>query len=184
MKRFSVTVLFLVTPLLSGCGFEPLLQSSSSASPSMEQPVLFVKTELQGAELEGYLVYQFRQCFLQQLGALPSSLAKGLRITVTLTLLPTDLLFKQDATVVRTQTRMKAVYQVSHPPSKRHFEGTTESVSSFAIDSSEEFMNLSAKNSSEERVIQGLTENIVQDILIKMSEEDDKKDGNGKRPKE
>lgn len=157
---------------LSACDFKPVLQSEILPSPSrgdFKEPILFVKVGTGGSDINGHLIYQFRRHFLTQLRTAPRPLTQGLKLTVTLTLLPTDLLFKQDATILRTQTHFKAMYEVYHTPSERSFAGESESFSSFTIDSEEEFRNLSSKKSAEERVIFALAEEIIQEILVQLS---------------
>lgn len=143
--------------LLSGCGFTPLLQSSSKPAP--------VHVDVTG--IEGYLNHRYYQSLTYKLGLLPFLKDHTYSIRIVLTQAYNDIGYGLDATALRTQNLITASYELYDNRVLIH-KGKVDTLTSFNSNSNDEFSTMSSRMGSDEKVIEGLAEETARDIMVRI----------------
>lgn len=143
---------------LSGCGFQPLYQRSSS--PVLDSSPFIL--EVRGNNEEAYSTYKFKQ----ELKPLIAKISDPsvYKITIFLSESFGDIGYGADASVLRSQGQLAATVQIYNRSYQMIYQNKLDVVSSYTADKSEEFSNLNAKMASRERLILSLVQDVARDI--------------------
>lgn len=159
---FRNYIFFLVLAFgLSSCGFEPVLAKKEQSGVSK---INLQVTGEPGSGTEGYVVYKFKRELRSLLDRL-SFKNNSYRVSVILKDTQGHIGYGSDATILRAQERLIAKFEISKELTP-FYKSTADSVSSYTLNSQEEFANLSAKSGTQERVVIALAEEVSREISI------------------
>jgi hypothetical protein len=159
-------VLLLILFFLGACGFEPLYKSHEAQNPQS------FKLQVTGNNDHAQITFRFKKALEYQLRQITKKIDSPLIIKVNLGLEFGDIGFNQNASILRTQGRGAAQISIQeNSVSKPFYENEIDLVSSYTVNESEEFSNLSAQNASRERIIQNLAVQVGREVIRALNQE-------------
>lgn len=161
-KKISLISAFLT--LLSGCGFQPMLQTDASG----KQPfTLAIKGD-------GYPTYIFRREMEKQLALIPRLNDKDYRIDVTVTGSQVAGAIAQDATISRVNLSYSATYKISQKEGNST-QQTSRVTSSYPVVPRDEFVSRNADMDATSRIMISLAQEVALEIIRDIKQDVEKK---------
>lgn len=155
MKKLFQIHFFCI--LLGACSFTPMLQNDS-ASPDQGAKLVIESINKDG---NSYVVQMMRQRLKCALSGL--LLGPQYKIYIRLSEESGNLAYATDATAMRAMMRFTAQIIISHKGNAL-YETKLASVTSYSQNSSDEFINQSAAQGAQERLIEALTIDVSREV--------------------
>lgn len=165
MVRTLALAVLIFAPLLSGCGFQPLYATNGDSAPGLRSVAL---GELGAPDEIRPLV---KRAFERRTSNEPSTADYDL--TVSTTERAQRLAVQIDASVTRYNYRLVGRYTLVERATGARYSGRVTSIASFNVVNSQ-YSTLFAEDAAREKAATQLVEDIERDILLKLSDANEK----------
>jgi len=155
MSRIAALAAFLMLPLLSACGFQPLY--GNNTAPQLSSIFVEDIAERNGFELRTRLIDILDSDGMQT--------NKRYRLKVTLSESSQGIALQNDAAITRYNNRMEARFVLSDAGGKEVYRGTQSELSSYNVVQSP-YATLAAEQDSGKRAVQDMAERIRLELAV------------------
>ena len=155
MSRTAALAAFLMLPLLSACGFQPLY--GNNTAPQLSSIFVEDIAERNGFELRTRLIDILDSDGMQT--------NKRYRLKITLSESSQGIALQNDAAITRYNNRMEARFVLSDAGGKEIYRGTQSELSSYNVVQSP-YATLAAEQDSGKRAVQDMAERIRLELAI------------------
>ncbi len=160
-KILRIKHLVLVCFIVVGCGFEPIYQIRKAA----ETPQVF-KLAISGSNDNAYTSYKLRRELEMWLPTIVQKVPHSLKLEIKLEESYGDIAFSAAAKVLRSQGHLTAHIEVFDNRATPIHKATLDVVSSYTVDSPEEFPTMAAESGARERLIRNLAQDITHELSL------------------
>ncbi len=160
-NMLRIKYLVLACLLMVGCGFEPVYQPRTMA----KTPQVF-KLAISGNNDNAYTSYKLRRELEMWLPTISQKVPHSLKVEIKLEEAYGDIAFSASAKVLRSQGHLTAHVLVFDNRSTPIHKATLDVVSSYTVDSSEEFPTMAAESGARERLIRNLAQDITHELSL------------------
>ena len=155
MSRTAALAAFLMLPLLSACGFQPLY--GNNTAPQLSSIFVEDIAERNGFELRTRLIDILDSDGMQT--------NKRYRLKITLSESSQGIALQNDAAITRYNNRMEARFVLSDAGGKEIYRGTQSELSSYNVVQSP-YATLAAEQDSGKRAVQDMAERIRLELAV------------------
>ena len=155
MSRIAALAAFLMLPLLSACGFQPLY--GNNTAPQLSSIFVEDIAERNGFELRTRLIDILDSDGMQT--------NKRYRLKITLSESSQGIALQNDAAITRYNNRMEARFVLSDAGGKEIYRGTQSELSSYNVVQSP-YATLAAEQDSGKRAVQDMAERIRLELAV------------------
>lgn len=161
--------LFCIACLASCAPFKPILAPEAPHQTVSQNPHP-IKLKVIG--LDGYQNYAFYNYLQKRLQSVRTKDPVSLEISISQA--DYNLSYAADATTTRTEHDLIATYELwhndsLHPSSKPKAHGKVLSTTSYSVDVNDEFSTLNSRLAADEKVLQGLAEEVFREIIATLA---------------
>ena len=155
MNKLAALAAFLMLPLLSACGFQPLY--GNNTAPQLSSIFVEDIAERNGFELRTRLIDILDSDGMQT--------NKRYRLKITLSDSSQGIALQNDAAITRYNNRMEARFVLSDASGKEIYRGTQSELSSYNVVQSP-YATLAAEQDSGKRAVQDMAERIRLELAV------------------
>lgn len=155
MNKLAALAAFLMLPLLSACGFQPLY--GNNTAPQLSSIFVEDIAERNGFELRTRLIDILDSDGMQT--------NKRYRLKITLSESSQGIALQNDAAITRYNNRMEARFVLSDASGKEIYRGTQSELSSYNVVQSP-YATLAAEQDSGKRAVQDMAERIRLELAV------------------
>jgi hypothetical protein len=161
MLKNKIVAIFLSTLALSGCGFEPIYDIKGGK----ENPQSF-KLNITGSNEQAYTTYKLRREIETLLPTIQQKTPHTLAVKIVVSETYGNIAYNANAKAQRSQGQLNAKISVLDQGLTPIHEATLNSITSYTVDFTEEFSNISAEAGARERLIKNLAQDIVHELSL------------------
>lgn len=161
VKFFAFKFVIVLCLLMTGCGFEPVYRSKEAS----KTPQLF-KLFISGNNDNAYTTYKLRRELETLLPTIARKVPRQLTVNIKLEESYGDIAFNSAAKVLRSQGHLTATLSVCDYGATPIHNAKLDVVTSYTVDSPEEFPTIAAESGARERLIRNLAQDITHELSL------------------
>jgi outer membrane lipopolysaccharide assembly protein LptE/RlpB len=154
-------LLFIMSFILTSCGFEPAYKAKTAA----HQPQSF-KLIITGSNDQAYTTYKLRRELETLLPTISQKVEHQLTLKIDLVENRGNIAYNASAKAQRSQEQLAATVQIFDGGITPLFETKLDTATSYTVDYVEEFSTLSAESGARERLIKNLAQDIAHELSL------------------